>query len=77
MPSNVSTPGVLILFKSLAIVIRGHVNLQGPLLIELSGFWLMAASSMKAQGGREKKSINKKKSCGVQMQTETHQMVPF
>ena len=70
-------PDVLILFRSLAIVIRGHVSLQRPLLIELSGFWLMAASSMKAQGGREKKTINKKKSGGAQMQTETSQMVPF
>ena len=57
MPSNFYTPDVLTLSRSLAIAIRAHdiLSLQGPLLIELSGFWLMAASSMKAKGGGEKK----------------------
>ena len=77
MISNVYMPDGLILSRSLAIVIRGHVSLQGPLLIELSGFWLMAASSMKARGAKKKKTIKKKQSGGAQMQTETHQMVPF
>ena len=60
MPSNVYMPDVLILFGSLAVVIRGHVSLQGPLLIVLSGFWLMAASSMKARGGRREKNHQQK-----------------
>ena len=60
MPSNVYMPDVLILFRSLAIVIRGHVSLQGSFLIELSGFWLMAASSMKAQGGARTKNDQQK-----------------
>ena len=54
MPSNASRPDVSILPRSLAVVIHGHVSLQGPLLIELSGFWLMAASSMNAQVGARK-----------------------
>ena len=73
--SNVCVPDVLVLSSSLAIVFRAHLSLQGPLLVEMSGFSLMAAP-MKAQGWR-KKSIDEKNNDGVQMQTETYQMVPF
>ena len=75
MPSNVYMPDVLILFRSLAIVIHGHVGLQGPLLVGMSGF-LLTAAPMKAQGV-EKKSINKKNNDGIRMQTETYQMIHF
>ena len=49
------------------MVTRGHVNLKWPLLVELS--------SHESAGGGEKN--NKEKNNGVQMQTETHQMVSF
>ena len=53
MLSNVSAPVVLILFRSLAIIIRGHVSLQGPFLVEMCGFSVTTAP-MKAQGVEEK-----------------------
>ena len=76
MPSNVYMPDVLILFRSLALVIRGHVSLQGPLLVEFSSFSLTAVPSVKAQGG-ENNSMSKKTSDATQAQTETHQTVFF
>ena len=76
MLSNVSALGVLILFRSLATIIRRHVSLQGPLLVEFSSFSLTAVPSVKAQGG-ENNSMRKKTSDATQAQTETHQTVFF
>ena len=77
MLSNVSALGVLILFRSLATIIRRHVSLQGPLLVEMSGFSLTAAP-MKAQAAEKKTWINKNNNHdGAQMQTETLRMIPF
>ena len=69
MLSNVFVLGVLILSRRLAIVIRGHVSLQGPLLVELSRFPLTTVPPMKAQGG-ENKSISKKQAMPLKCKQE-------
>ena len=76
MLSNATAPDVRILLRSLAIIIHGHVGLQGPLLVEMSGFSLTAAP-LKAKGVKKNKSVNKKNNDGVTMQTETYQMIRF
>ena len=57
--SNVPAPGPFMLSSSLAIAIRGHVSLQGPLLVEMSGFSLTAAP-MKAQAVEKKRRSTKR-----------------
>ena len=46
------------MFRSLAILTHDHVGLQGPLLVEMSGFSLTAAA-MRAKGVEKKRRSTK------------------